>query len=515
MGKTTPISRRLSRALREISLAPQEHIAPSTPGLTRLVGGDSPGALGDGCCPLILLGVTLSALTLVCGVVLGFLGKAAVAQEGLFEQGTLTGDWGGVRRQLRDAGLDLGVANVSETLGNPAGGVKQTTIYQGLVTASLSLDLEKLARWPGASFYVDGYQISGRGLSQNAIRNVFVVSTIEALPSTRLHDLWLQQEFLDRHASLRIGQIALDDEFYISQYSANFINSTFGCPDILAADLPSGGPCYPFAVPGVRLLAAPTTDLALSAVVFNGNPAPPGPGDPQIRNASGTNFLIGQGGSLAIAELAYAFDAEPISSLRLSDLKLGAWYHTANFPDLRRDTSRRSLADPTSDGIAAPHRGNFGLYLIIDKMLWRRPDTATQGLAAFLRVGGAPAGRNLVSLEVDTGVTFKGLFPGRAQDMLGLAASYARIGSAVRGLNRDTAQFTGIEQPVRDYETLLELTYQAQISPWWVLQPDLQLIFHPGGHAALPSAGPSGRSIPNALVLGLRSSHYILKYVRD
>ncbi len=455
---------------------------------------------------LIFIRAGLSALTILCTAILGFADEAAVAQEGFFEKESFTGDWGGVRKQLQDAGLELGIANVSETLGNPTGGIKQTTIYQGLVTAALSLDLEKLARWPAASFYADAYQISGRGLSQNAIGNILIFSNIEALASTRLHDLWLQQEFLNRQASLRIGQIALEDDFYLSQYSANFVNSTFGCPDILAADLPSGGPCYPFAVPGIRLRTAPTTDLTVSAAIFNGNPAPPGPGDPQVRNASGTNFLIGQGGSLAFAELAYAFDEEPITALRLSEVKLGAWHHTADFPDLRRDTLGRSLADPTSNGIAAAHRSNFGLYLIVDKMLWRRPDTATQGLAGFLRVGGAPAGRNLVSLEVDTGLTFKGLFPGRGQDLLGIAASYARIGSAVRGLDRDTIQFAGIGQPIRDYEMVLELTYQAQISPWWVLQPDLQLIFHPGGHIAPPSPASVARPIPNALVLGLRSS---------
>jgi porin len=175
-------------------------------------------------------------------------------------------------------------------------------------------------------------------LSRNAIRNLLAVSTIEALPSTRLHDLWLQQEFLDGQASFRLGQIALDDEFYISQYSATFLNSTFGCPDILSTDLPSGGPCYPFAVPGIRLRFAPTTNWTLSAAVFNGNPAPSGPGDPQLRNSSGTNFLVGEGGSLAVAEFAYAFDVEPISSQQLSDVKLGGWYHTADFADPRRDS---------------------------------------------------------------------------------------------------------------------------------------------------------------------------------
>ena len=334
--------------------------------------------------------------------------------------------------------------------------------------------------------------------------NLLAVSSIEALASTRLHDMWLQQEFLDHQASLRIGQIAIDDEFYISQYSAGFVSSTFGCPDILSTDLPSGGPCYPFAVPGARLRAAPTSDLTLSGAVFNGNPAPPGPGDPQVRNASGTNFLIGEGGWLAIAELAYTFDEQPISSTMLSDVKFGAWYHSADFPDLRRDTLGHSLADPASNAIPATHQGNFGPYLIVDKMLWRRPDTATQGLAAFVRVGYAPPDRNLISLEIDAGLTFKGLFPNREVDVLGVGLSYARIGYT-RRLDRDQVLFTGIERPIRDYESVLEVTYEARIAPWWLLQPDLQMVFHPGGNTAAPPPAPARQPIANALVIGIRS----------
>jgi porin len=245
--------------------------------------------------------------------------------------------------------------------------------------------------------------------------------------------------------------------------------------------------------------------LTLSAAVFNGNPAPPGPGDPQVRNSSGTNFLIGVGGFMPLVEVAYSFDEEPISSLQLSDVKLGAWYHTGEFPDLRRDSLGRSLADPASNGIPAMHGSNSGAYLVLDKMLWRRPDTATQGLAAFLRLGYAPPDRNLFSFEVDAGLTFKGLFPNRELDVLGAAAAYGRIGYA-RRLDRDEILFTGTGRTIRDYEAVLELTYQAPIAPWWTLQPDLQMIFHPGAHIALPPPAPATRAIPNALVLGLRST---------
>jgi porin len=226
---------------------------------------------------------------------------------------------------------------------------------------------------------------------------------------------------------------------------------------------------------------------------------------PQVRNSGGTNFLIGEGGTLAFTELAYPFDLKPDLSGSLSDVKVGGWYHTADSPDLRRDTSGRSLADPASNGVAATHRGNFGLYMVANKMLWQPPDAEAQGLAGFLRVGGAPGDRNLINLEIDAGLTYKGLLLSRDADLAGIAASYGRIGGAARGLSGDAALFGGVEQPLRDYEAVLELTYQLNVAPWWVLQPDLQLIFHPGGHVAAPFPAPA-QPIPNALVVGLRST---------
>ena len=449
-----------------------------------------------------------STVLFFVAVLLGPAGKPVAAEDGLFEQQTLTGDWRGMRKTLKDAGIDLNANDTSDMLSNPVGGIKQTTIYEGLLTMTLNLDLEKLVHWPGATIYGEAYQINGRGLSRSALGNLLAVSNIEALPGARLNDLWFQQELLDRQLSLRIGQIAIDDEneFYYSQYSTNFINSTFGCPDILTTDLPSGGPCYPFAVPGARLRVTPATGLTVSTAVFNGNPAPPGPGDPQVRNSGGTNFLIGVGGALVVSELAYSFDAKPDLPKPPSDVKLGGWYHTADFPDLRRDTLGRSLADPASSGVAATHRGDFGLYTVLDKLLWQPPDAANRGLSGFLRIGGAPGDRNLISLEVDAGLTYKGLLPGRELDLTGIAASYGRIGSAARGLAADAAVFTAVAQPIRDYESVLELTYQLNVAPWWVLQPGLQLIFHPGGHTTAPLPAPVGQPIPNALVLGIRST---------
>jgi len=59
---------------------------------------------------------------------------------------------------------------------------------------------------------------------------------------------------------------------------------------------------------------------------------------------------------------------------------------------------------------------------------------------------------------------------------------------------------------VRDHETAIELSYIAQITPWWSLQPDLQYVIHPGGNVADPKAPRGVSSTSDALVLGLRTT---------
>jgi porin len=58
--------------------------------------------------------------------------------------------------------------------------------------------------------------------------------------------------------------------------------------------------------------------------------------------------------------------------------------------------------------------------------------------------------------------------------------------------------------PVRDDQVTFELTYQAQIVPGFLVQPDFQYIFHPAGGALNPLNPASGR-IPDAAVFGIRT----------
>ena len=331
--------------------------------------------------------------------------------------------------------------------------------------------------------HVNGYLTAGRGLSAHALgNNLLTASNIEADRGGRLFDLWLQQTFLKGAASVRIGQVAAAEEFFVSRTAALFLNGTYGWPAVMSSDLPGGGPTYPLATPGARVAYAATAALSFSAGIFNGDPSGPGPGSALARNPSGTRFRLNDG-AFVIAEAAYRPGAGEDS------YKFGAWYHSKTFADPAYDTAGRSLA-ALSAGPPRSHHGDYGLYALADKVLWTGGDHALSG---FIRAAAAPGDRNLIAPYADAGLTYKGV--AGAEDMVGLAVAYAGIGANARRFDRDLASFDP-NQPIRDFEGDLEFTYQTALTPWLILQPDVQIILHPGGAA---------RPVPSALTLGLRS----------
>jgi porin len=56
-----------------------------------------------------------------------------------------------------------------------------------------------------------------------------------------------------------------------------------------------------------------------------------------------------------------------------------------------------------------------------------------------------------------------------------------------------------------DQETVLELNYLAQVTPWLTVQPDIQYIVNPGGLVPNPNL-PNGGTTEDALVLGARTT---------
>ena len=415
----------------------------------------------------------------------------------------LLGDLGGLRTRLADHGLTFGLTETSEVFGNASGGLRQGAIYEGLTQFGLGVDTGKAFGWEGGIFNVSAFQIHGRGLSLNNLdNNLNTVSSIEAYRGTLLFELWYEQVLLDKKLDIRVGQLAADQEFMISQYAGLFMNHTFGWSTQPSTDLPAGGPAYPLATPGVRVRSV-LENVTLLGAVFNGNPVGPGAGPAQYRDPSGTAFRLGDG-VLAIAELQYAINGGEGADGLAGTYRLGAWYDSDSFADQRLSASGMSLAAPGTAGVQPrSRRGNYSVYAVADQLVWLRQGTKDDGIGVFTRMMGAPGDRNLVSFYVDAGATWKGAIEGRDDDTVGLAVGYARISDTAAKLDSDTAFYTGSPYPIRRNETVLELTYQAQMAAWWQVQPDAQYVFNLNG--GVPSPVNPSKRVGNAAVFGIRS----------
>ena len=472
--------------------------------------------LSTGLCPLAALAVFASPVAGVSAAQAQTSQTPAAAPPGVLSdllspsRTNLLGTMGGLRTALGNYGISLGLQETSEVLGNVTGGVHRGADYDGVTQMNLGLDTEKAFGWAGGILTISALQIHGRDLSTDNLYVLQTASGIEAEDATRLWELWYQQSLLNGAVDIKVGQQSIDQEFMISQYSSLFINSTMGFPAVPSIDMYAGGPEYPLSSLGIRLRARPAPGVTVLAGVYDDNP-PGGPfnNDSQLRGAeaAGAAFNLNTG-ALWITELQYAInqpaaDGTPAKSGLPGTYKLGFWYDSGAFPDQRFDTQGISLASPASNGMPRLLQGNDSLYALADQMVWRPDPKGSQSLGLFARVMGAPADRNLVSFSADAGATLAAPFAGRSNDTLAVGFGVAKVSSADSARDRDIGLYTTSTYPVRTVETFFEVTYQAQIAPWWQVQPDFQYFLRPSG--GIPNPLQPDQLIGNEAVFGLRT----------
>jgi porin len=436
-------------------------------------------------------------------------GLNSFAADGGEQPRGLLGDMGGLRPALARHGATLNLTEASELTRNLQGGLRKGQAYRGLTTINLGVDTEKAGAWPGGTFFASGLQIHGRPFTPEFVGSFHTASNLEARNATRLWELWYQQQLSDA-VDLKVGQQSIDQEFIINSGAAPFAAAYFGWPALPSVDLPASGGVYPLASPGVRLRAKLSDRATALAAVLAGDAAHSSTDDPQVANPHGTTFSL-HGGTLAIAEYQYAVNQDaPGSANDAAGLpgtyKFGGWHHSKPFADLRRDAQGLSQADPASNASVAQHRGNYSVYAVVDQMIWRASAGGAQAVNLFARAMAAPPDRNLVSFSADMGVSLSAPFAQRSHDVLGLGVAFLKVSPQAAALDRDSNMFNGTHVPVRSHETLLEATYQSQLAPGWVVQGVLQHTLRPGAGAADPADPARTRRIPDATVVGLRTT---------
>lgn len=352
----------------------------------------------------------------------------------------------------RSTPLTVEVGYMADVLSVVDGGIERGTRYLDNLHISTEVDLERALGWDGATANVQLLYNNGRSISELA-GDTQAISNIEAeVRAVRLYEAWIDQR-MGEDISLRIGLYDLNSEFDALDTSSLFLNGSHGIGHDIGQTGENGPSIFPYTSFGARLDMEVAPDWIVRLAVLDGVP-----GDPNRPRA--TTISLGNGdGALMIGELQ--------APLPDGKLLVGHWRYDAGFE--RFDGSMGEAND--------------GWYLRGEHRLTTEPYDAAQGLAGFLRFGIADERYNEYSRYVGGGLVYTGLLPGRDEDEAGLAVSAAFASDRFRQVS-----------VAESAEIAIEATYNAGITEWLSIQPNLQYIIN-------PSADPA---IDNAVVFGFR-----------
>jgi len=397
--------------------------------------------------------------------------------------------WAGVAER----GADLSAVYDGEGLANARGGESRGGVYLGALHVLLAVDGDRLLGWPGSTLFLNGLVIHG-GHPSGVVGDAQGVSNLEAPAGWQIYEAWLQQNLSGNRLSLLIGRYDLNTEFYRLQSASLFLNSSLGVGPEFAQSGQAGPSIFPDPAVGARLAVKPTPNSVVRAAILDGVPIdrPGRPGGPAetrgaFRRGDGL-LLVGEvalltrpisGAALPSGGTRFRIGRGPAYRPYEGKIAVGGWLYTAAFDDL----SAQDL-----EGNPVRHRGSAGAYVVGDGLLYRSTVHPGRELRIFAEAGLGDARVNRFGAYVGGGVTFAGLWPALENDELGLAVAQARNGSHFLELEgrQDIA--------ANRAETTVELTDLFQVGTHLAIQPDLQVVVHPG-------TDPTRQ---DAIVLGLR-----------
>lgn len=406
--------------------------------------------------------IVLSSFALFCSPVAraAALSESVVAHSEVIPdpfESALTGNWGGIRTSALERGISIDIANTGDLLAN-SGGIEDGARYANLVETALTIDLDKLFGWHGGTVYIMAIGAQGWDPGE-AVGSISAPSNLAADETFKLFEAWFEQSFFDDRLSILAGLYAADSEFDAKSTADVFLNGAFGTGLDFSETGLNGPSIFPTTSLGVRVRANITEVILLRVAVLDGVA-----GDPD--DPLGTQVHLNDGdGVLVLSELNY----EP-SGFEFLRLGLGSWLYTTEFDDW---LATKPNGDP------ARRNGSFGVYGFVEGVLFSEADAPDQGLSGFLRIGGADEDVNQIGTFYSAGLVYTGLLPARDDDVLGLGVAVGVNGDKYRQARQQAGEST------RTAEISLELTYRAQITPWFSFQPVLQYYIDPGTDPAL------------------------------
>jgi porin len=400
-------------------------------------------------------------------------------------QKTATGTWGGTRDALELRGVTVELGYAADFAGNVSGGDRRGSGYAGFAVAGVGVDLDKLMSLPGMALTMSGLWASGRDVSGEDIGNLFAVQQAFAPGDVYLGQLALSQSLLGDTLTIQAGRLFAGDVFatsplwnyYVSggiNANLNSISSNIFFPVTQATTW------------GARVFYQPTREWGFIVGGYNTDPTVAAP------SKHGVDFSLDMSkGALTIAQVTYSHNQSRDLTGLPGSVSLGGYYARGRFPQ---------LDDPTRTD-----RGNYGLYLYFDQMLYRgdwleylgpehlRADAsyALRGRHPYIHEAAAPKDRahgltvwgavyvaprdaiNPQMVQAAGGLLYHGMFPGRDHDVTAVGV--------ISGIFSERL-------PQQGAETVIEVNHRFQLTRWFYVTPDFQYVIHPNGFGSVGNA---------------------------
>jgi porin len=403
---------------------------------------------------------------------------------------TLSGDWGGRRSDAWQSGWAFDGTVTVDALrdrgGQRNGGGAMTNI-----DLRATADLEKLAGWTGATVYVNVLYSGGSRVNASYTGSLMGVSSIEVdVPTARLFQAWIQQNFFNDQFSLLAGIYPIDSEFFAVESASVLIHPAFGTPgDLALTYVPS---VFNTAAPGLRAkwLSADRTLYGMAAVM-NGVAGDPDYTKPYFfkSTSGGGAFVIGEFGWRPREAGITLKPVEPVSTVPTEELydyerfqpegkfAVGLWRYSKPPPgQYAVDADGQPAQAHSQGGYALAENTLFGL------------GERGRDVSAFARYSWSNGLATAIDRTWNVGVRVRGPLASRPDDVLVIGTVYGGLSSGYR-----STQAAG-GNPTASSENVLEVTWRAPLTRYFAVQPVAQWIRHPGG----------GADAERATVLGVR-----------
>jgi porin len=396
----------------------------------------------------------------------------------------LTGDWWGLREQLRDDGLTFDISATTYYQGIARGGLEETFRFGGRNDYLVNVDGQKAGLWQGFGIYLHGETVYGESVN-------LPTGAVVPVNIGRAHPVFFGSETaltavkftqaLSESFILFAGKINTIDN--VQQpfmpgrgLDAGFMNAAFVWNPILGRTMN-----YATLGAGGAVLAGGYPVFTLTVYDTNND-----------TNTSGFNVLFDNGAIIyPTVSLPTTFFGMP------GHQSLWGAYSSGRYALLSPE-SLNIIPPPELMPSAGPFppprlgpppttlvRGSWWITYLFDQALWVDPTDKTRSWGVFGNAGISDGDPNPIHWSAILGLGGSSPIPRRKLDTFGVAYYYLGLSEGFKNLAPPIL-------PLRD-ERGLELFYNVAVTPWCHLTTDLQVI--------TPALG----GVESSLVLGLRA----------